>query len=332
MYLDLINQLSFELPKFKKINDNLYNFKCPVCGDSKKNTRKTRGYFIIKNDKVHVYCHNCGYSSSLVFFVKEHYPNIYDSYLLLNFKEKTKSYKKIDDSIKTIEQKTLKFVNSVSTNQEACDYLRYRCIPEYKWSNFGYINNINLFLQANGAYQDRWIRQEEGIGIEYDWGEYYQIRSMREKVYLTFHLHNNGNPKIWGLNQVNRSKKYLYVTEAVFDAVCVPNAIAMGGIGQYNSLRYILDFAKEKKLIPILVPDNDFKTNPQVAKSYKGALNKWCKQDAYKICVWDDDFKFKDINEAVMNGVKDIESIIINSSYSGLQAKLEFSKRVYKGN
>ena len=39
-----INLISSRLPKFKKVKPYLYNFRCPICGDSQKEKNKARGY------------------------------------------------------------------------------------------------------------------------------------------------------------------------------------------------------------------------------------------------------------------------------------------------
>ena len=43
-YIDtrFINLVSSRLQKFKKVKPDLYNFRCPVCGDSKKHKNKAR--------------------------------------------------------------------------------------------------------------------------------------------------------------------------------------------------------------------------------------------------------------------------------------------------
>ena len=39
-----IGLVSPRLQKFKKVKADLYNFRCPICGDSQRNKSKTRGY------------------------------------------------------------------------------------------------------------------------------------------------------------------------------------------------------------------------------------------------------------------------------------------------
>ena len=41
---NFIGQLSSRVQKFKKVKADLYNFRCPICGDSQKNKNKARGY------------------------------------------------------------------------------------------------------------------------------------------------------------------------------------------------------------------------------------------------------------------------------------------------
>ena len=65
-----IGLLSPRLEKFKKVKSNLYNFRCPICGDSKKNKSKTRGYLYSVKSDVNFKCHNCGASITFNNFLK----------------------------------------------------------------------------------------------------------------------------------------------------------------------------------------------------------------------------------------------------------------------
>ena len=65
-----INLVSSRLHKFKRVKPDLYNFRCPICGDSKKNKSKTRGYLYAIKANVNFKCHNCGASMSLNNFLK----------------------------------------------------------------------------------------------------------------------------------------------------------------------------------------------------------------------------------------------------------------------
>ena len=45
-----IHQISFRLRNFKQKSQKLWNFSCPICGDSQRNKTKARGYiYEVKN-------------------------------------------------------------------------------------------------------------------------------------------------------------------------------------------------------------------------------------------------------------------------------------------
>ena len=76
-----IGLLSSRLEKFKRVKSNLYNFRCPVCGDSKKNKNKTRGYLYSVKADINFKCHNCGSSMSLNNLLKKLDPTLHKQYL-----------------------------------------------------------------------------------------------------------------------------------------------------------------------------------------------------------------------------------------------------------
>ena len=77
-----IGLVSSRLQKFKRVKDNLYNFQCPICGDSQKNKNKTRGYIYQVKNNTNFKCHNCGASMSFNNFVKTVDPTLHKQYPL----------------------------------------------------------------------------------------------------------------------------------------------------------------------------------------------------------------------------------------------------------
>ncbi len=75
-----INILSSRLLKFKKVKNDLYNFRCPICGDSQKNKNRTRGYFYSVKNNTNYKCHNCGVNVSFANFIKTVDPELYKQY------------------------------------------------------------------------------------------------------------------------------------------------------------------------------------------------------------------------------------------------------------
>ena len=50
--------LSPKLDRFKQVRDHLWNFRCPLCGDSRRNKSKARGYVYRKKSDLFYKCHN----------------------------------------------------------------------------------------------------------------------------------------------------------------------------------------------------------------------------------------------------------------------------------
>ena len=87
-YVDtrFISLVSSRLKKFKKVKADLYNFRCPICGDSQKHKNKARGYLYAVKNNVNFRCHNCGAGSSLNNFLKEIDVMLHKQYVLEKFK------------------------------------------------------------------------------------------------------------------------------------------------------------------------------------------------------------------------------------------------------
>ena len=82
-----VGLVSSRLEKFKRVKANLFNFRCPICGDSKKNRTKTRGYIYAVKINTNFKCHNCGSSMSFNNFLKQIDPSLQKQYAMEKFKE-----------------------------------------------------------------------------------------------------------------------------------------------------------------------------------------------------------------------------------------------------
>jgi len=93
MYTEIkyINLLSPRLEKFKQKKDYLWNFRCPICGDSKRNKNKARGFiFRVKADLVFK-CHNCQTSLPVAKLIEMLDVELYREYRLEKFRDSNKS-------------------------------------------------------------------------------------------------------------------------------------------------------------------------------------------------------------------------------------------------
>ena len=88
-YIDTkyLNIISPYLQQFKKKADNLWNFRCPYCGDSQKSKTKARGFVFRKKNDLFYKCHNCGVGASLGNLIKTVDSKTYKDYIFERYKK-----------------------------------------------------------------------------------------------------------------------------------------------------------------------------------------------------------------------------------------------------
>ena len=228
-----IGLVSPKLQKFKRVKADLYNFRCPICGDSKKNKSKTRGYLYAVKANTNFKCHNCGASMSLNNFLKQVDPAVHKQYVMEKFKEgHTGRNFVIDEPDIKFEapkfKKKLKLPKA-SENPKSSGYLTARKLNP---DDFYYAENFKKFVNSLKHTFDDTKHDEERIIIPL----YYeknliglQGRSINPNPvkYITVMLDDDA-PKIYGLDNIRRDAP-VYITEGPFDSTFIRNAIAMCG-------------------------------------------------------------------------------------------------------
>ena len=76
-----IERLAPKLKGFERTPKHSFNFRCPICGDSKSDPKKRRGYIYEHFGNLRFKCHNCGVASSLPEFLKRVDEELYQEYL-----------------------------------------------------------------------------------------------------------------------------------------------------------------------------------------------------------------------------------------------------------
>jgi hypothetical protein len=119
-------------------------------------------------------------------------------------------------------------------------------------------------------------------------------------------------PKIYGLDRWNKSK-LTYVVEGPLDSLFLNNCIATAG--------GILTTHLNPDDDNIIVYDNEPRSE-FTRKKIKKAIS-----DNFRVCIWPEDIKFKDINQMILEGMSSIkiEEIIKNNSFKGLEAELRLA-------
>jgi len=315
-YVDskFIGLVSSRLEKFKRVKSNLYNFRCPICGDSKKNKSKTRGYLYNVKANTNFKCHNCGASMSFNNFLKQIDPAVQKQYALEKFKEgHTGRNFVVDEPDFKFEapkfKKKLKLPKA-SEHPRPAGYLTARKLNP---DDFYYAKHFKKFANSLKSTFESEAHDEERIIIPLYYEKNligFQGRSLgSSKVkYITVMLDDDA-PKIYGLDNIRRDAP-VYITEGPFDSTFIRNAIAMCGADA--------DVDRWGISNRVWIYDNEPR-NREIVNRISKTID-----SGDSVVIWPDGIDDKDINDMVMSGL-DVQSVIESNTYAGLEAKLKFN-------
>jgi len=309
-----IGLVSSRLQKFKRVKSDLYNFRCPICGDSKKTKSKTRGYLYAIKTNVNFKCHNCGASMSLSNFLKKIDPVVHKQYAFEKFKDGHTGRNFVVEEPK-FEFKAPVFkpklnLPKATDNPIAKKYLEKRKLnpSEYyytgtfkKWVNT-LVSKFDDVTYDEPRIVIPLIYKNNLIGIQ---GRSLGPNSVK---YITIMLEEDA-PKIYGLDKVNKEKS-IYIIEGPFDSSFVENSVAMCGsdldVRSFGWRDYIWVFDNEPR-------------NREIVNRISKTIDR-----GDKVVVWPSNIVEKDINDMVMSG-QDVMSVLESNTYFGLEAKLKFN-------
>ena len=310
-YIDL---LAFKLEKFKKVKNSLYNFRCPLCGDSQKNKSKARGYLYQVKNNTNFKCHNCGVNISFNNFLKKIDINLHKEYTFEKFKNGHTGKSFIVETPKfEFEKPVFKTkinIPKASENERAANYLKNRNLDPYK---FYYTPKFKEWVNSLIHTFDNLDYDEERIIIPIFYNKKmvgFQGRSLGpSKVkYITIMLDDDA-PKIYGLDEIQKDKT-VYITEGPFDSTFISNSIALCGADGDVSKWGIGDC--------VWIYDNEPR-NTEILSRISRVI-----EMGQKVVIWPTSIKEKDINDMVLSGLN-VQEVIELNTYSGLEAKLKFT-------
>ena len=330
-YVDLkyINILSARLEQFKQKGKNLFNFRCPYCGDSQKDKTKARGYlYAVKNDMFYK-CHNCGHGTNMPNFIKDRDQKLYSEYCLEKFKKKPKKeevdFKPKFDKVEFDDLNLGMKISDLKDTHPAKKFVLDRKIPRDKLDLLYCCNRFMTLVNRvkPGTFKDVTKDYPRLIIPFYDEsGKLFAFQGRafgkEQPKYITIKL-DESKQKVYGLERVNFLQP-IKVVEGPIDSLFLDNCLASAGA----------DLKNVKKSLPedqiTYIYDNEPR-NREIIKHMYSVIDK-----GYSLVIWPDDLKHKDINDMIISGLtsEQITDIIHNNTFSGLAAtaKLDFYKRV----
>ena len=310
-----IGLVSSRLQKFKRVKADLYNFRCPICGDSQKHKNKARGYFYQVKTNTNYKCHNCGASLSFNNFLKQLDTTLHKQYTLEKFKEGHTGKNFVTEE-PTFEFKKPVFKQKLDLPKAsevpiAKEYLEKRKIDPTK---FYFASKFKEWVNTKKQTFDTIRKDESRIIIPmYDTERNligFQGRSLgpNSVKYITTMLDDDA-PKIYGLDQI-RGGAPVFVTEGPFDSTFIRNSIAMCGADADINRWGISD--------AVWIYDNEPR-NAEIVKRIQSAIS-----SKQTVVIWPSNVLEKDINDMVLAG-HDVQSIVEENIYSGLEATIKFN-------
>jgi transcription elongation factor Elf1 len=316
-------QLSPKLRLFSKKKDDLYNFRCPLCGDSQKNKTKCRGYVYRKKNDYFYMCHNCGASTSFYNFLKQVDPSLVEEYQLERYKnsantnspEPTFSELKVKPIFK--KKVDLPSIDSLPDGHFAKDYVIGRKIPESFYSSLYYAEDYKAFVDSFGVEKDIMQGDKRLVIPFYDKeGNItgFQGRALGESKirYITIKLADDV-PRIYGLDRVDETKR-IFVFEGPIDSMFIENSVAVAS----SALESAVEYLDKSKIV--LVFDNEPR-NKEIMKLMEHAID-----NHFNVVVWPEMIKEKDVNDMILEGFdnEELYDIMNKHTYVNLRAKMEF--------
>lgn len=327
--LSALDNLSVDFRNYKRLPGNIYNFSCPLCGDSTRNKLAARGYVYLFKGEPFYKCHNCAESLPLIAFIRRVSPETYATLQLDRFRDHESKPVQVDniapkspDVITSIETFILP-VSELPDDNEAKVYLRRRCLTDEQMADIFYVPDCRdlayLSSSADRAFRNR-KEPERRILLPYRNEKRelvgFSLRAIKEDSlrYLTLKMPGYEGDLVFGLDRLNTSQR-IYFFEGQFDSLFVRNAVACGG----TSLRPTLQsFPYTKKTV---IFDNQPR-NKDVVNIIEGIVN-----DGYEVCILPHEYQ-KDINGMIIDGQisRDfVKELIDTHTTSGLEAMLKFN-------
>lgn len=331
-FIDLkyVRLLQSKLPNFRQVKANNFVFSHD-CEDLPRGKIKRRGSIFPFNGIMMMHCYHCSVSMKFSTFLSNEDPNLYREYRMEIFKETQtiSSFKpaeifkpKVEEIKQTYETELIP-ISTLKDTHPVIQYVTKRRIPIEHWSKIFLVKDFNQFASKFDKVFEKLKHKHPRLVFPfYDKDGSiicYNCRAFgnEQPKYVKLTVDPN-KEKIYGLWRVDESRP-IFVTEGQIDSLFVDNCVAAG------SADYSAKWFSDRKDAVIIVPDSDYKRNPQVYKLLENAID-----SGFKISLMPESIPWKDINDCVMKGnmtIDKINSLLRNNVTCGLKAKMELISR-----
>jgi transcription elongation factor Elf1 len=328
-----VGMISHRLRNFKRKQDYVWNFSCPLCGDSKKNVLKARGYVYKKGNNLFYSCKNCGIGTSIGKLLEQVDGSLYKEYILERYKageSGTSNYTKptfnvpsprFDKLDKQKQFEHAEFCSDLPSGHFCLDYLNNRQIPKEFYSQLLFTSHYKQFIDALVPNHGKKLIDDARVIIPF-YDVYNNLIAVSGRAletndrtlrYITIRTTDSEEKLVFGMDRVSVHEP-VRIVEGPIDSLFIKNCVASGD----SSLSTVADNISAGK--KVLIFDNEPR-NKEIVKLMQDAI-----KSNHQIVIWPNTIQAKDVNEMVMSGISvdEIEAIISSNTFSGLEAQTKF--------
>lgn len=294
-YIQFLNEKIVQyLPQPNVQVGDKINFRCCICGDSKKSSTKKRGWYYLKNASY--YCFNCGTSMSGIRLLKllsgSDYEAIHREYINLFLKSGLDSslsstvwIPNSDDEPSVFNLKpALDASMKKPLTSKAKEYLDSRKVLDAPFLK----EPLYSVISKDGKEEYILIPWKvNGIDAYYQVNDFLKFKTMK-------YMFPKGKKKLlYGLDNIDPNYKKIFAFEGVYDSIFVKNGIATG---TKSVTEYQMKLIKERwpHHEVVIAFDNDMPGFSAIKKMIEDGK-------ASKFFVWfDGKTQEKDINERIL--------------------------------
>jgi len=328
-----IRLISSRLRNFKQKKDYLWNFSCPICGDSKKNLSKARGYVFQKGTNLFYNCHNCGVGTNLGNLIKQVDPSLHKEYVLERYKSGESGFSnfkspafdipapRFDKVAKEKHFEHAEWVSKLPSGHFCIVYCTNRRFLSTMIDTLLFTPNYKKFCDALVPNHGKEITADARLVIPF-YDKYNTLIGVSGRAlensdyklrYVTLRTNESQDKLIYGMDKVN-TNELVKIVEGPLDSMFLTNCVGSGDSALIQTAKLI---DAENK---VLIFDNEPR-NKEIVKLMDDAIKL-----GYNVVIWPDTMEQKDINEMVMSGISpdEIERIISSNTFTGLRAQMKF--------
>ena len=242
-----IKLVSSRLRNFKQKDAYLWNFSCPICGDSQKNKLKARGYVFKKGNDLFYRCHNCGIGTSLANLLKNLDTALHSEYVLERYKTGESGVKNYSNEAISVPspkfgrlQKSKVFehaewINKLSSEHFCLIYASKRLIPTQFYDKLLFTSHYKQFITSLVPDHGKQLLNDARLVIPF-YNVYNELIAVSGRAletsdktlrYVTIRVKESDDKLIYGLDRVDLDKP-VKIVEGPIDSMFLSNCVASG--------------------------------------------------------------------------------------------------------